>query len=511
MQALAASAVLGAAGIGAVALIVVLSGSVTGHQIRGSFRYRDVGILGDTGLAVNLFDRRASRCYVIAEVNTLKLNLTVAAVLLLVCPAAAELDCRSAAPPVEIRAIWVDAAAIPKTVDGIRRLVRAYHDANINVMFPEVVARGYAVYESSLLARDPRFRGAPDPLPVMIREAHKLGIEIHAWVWVFRAGYAKDRGAILTAHPEWAELSRDGQELSPNGGLWVSPAVEPARDFLADVYAELVRKYDVDGLHLDYVRYESETSASYGCSPASTSLFVRQYGLDPACIQPYTIEQYQWNKFRERQINTFVQRIALQTQRLKPHVKLSAAVAPELKSARLDLMQNWVNWVDNRWLDFVVPMSYSSDDAHFNDLVMADSEATAGRTLLAPGIAMNLKANPQKVVDQIGLARGAITAGQTLFSASYLKPEHAAALRSGPYACPAGIPFRDPQRAMCVLRQQASRTLDPEARCYLLGLADSLESYLAYRRAPIRYVRPAPPPFVVREPSSEPSAPRPKQ
>ncbi len=62
------------------------------------------------------------------------------------------LDYARTAPPVEVRAVWVDANAIPKNPDGIRKLVRTYHDANINVLFPETIARGYAIYESNLLA-----------------------------------------------------------------------------------------------------------------------------------------------------------------------------------------------------------------------------------------------------------------------------------------------------------------------------------------------------------------------
>ena len=130
---------------------------------------------------------------------------TIALLLALTTPASAELDYARLDPVVEARAIWIDAGAIPKTADGIRKLVRSYHRANLNVLFPEVICRGYAVYPSKLIARDPRFAGACDALPVMIKEAHKLGMEVHPWVWVFRAGYTKDRGAILTAHPEWAD------------------------------------------------------------------------------------------------------------------------------------------------------------------------------------------------------------------------------------------------------------------------------------------------------------------
>ena len=196
----------------------------------------------------------------------------------------------------------------------------------------------------------------------MIEEAHKLGMEVHPWVWVFRAGYTKDRGAILTAHPDWAELGKNGQELSPNGGLWISPSVPAARDFLACLFAELVSKYNVDGLHLDYIRYEIESPTPYGYCAASREAFKRQYSIDPMDIDRLTFSQIEWIKFRERQINTFVQKIAIQTRSIKPWVKLSAAVGSDPDSARLTLMQNWGNWAANKWVTFVTPMAYTNND-----------------------------------------------------------------------------------------------------------------------------------------------------
>jgi uncharacterized lipoprotein YddW (UPF0748 family) len=176
----------------------------------------------------------------------------VIAMLLCGCVVSADVDYTKVDPVAEVRGIWVDAGAIPKTDRAIRQMVDAYADAHFNVLFPETICRGYTIYPSVLIERDPRFAGSIDPLPIMIDEAHKRGLEVHPWVWVFRVGYTKDKGGILKAHPDWAEVDRDGNDLSPNGGYWVSPANPQARDFLASLYAELTTKYDIDVIHLDY-------------------------------------------------------------------------------------------------------------------------------------------------------------------------------------------------------------------------------------------------------------------
>ena len=424
-----------------------------------------------------------------------------AALLLLValCAVVAQgVDWERLDPVVEVRGIWLDAGAIPKTQDGIRQLVRRYHEANLNVLFPEVITRGYTVYPSKLVARAPRFAGAPDPLPAMIKEAHALGMEVHPWVCLFRAGYTKDRGAILTAHPEWAELSKNLDDLSPNGGLWISPVVPEARDFLACLLAELVGNYEVDGLHLDYIRYEVETNVPYGYSEASRALFERQYGIDPFDIDEISIHEYEWQKFRERQINTFVQRIALQTRSIRPAAKISAAVGSEPRSARLELVQNWVNWVDNKWVDFIVPMAYSSDDQHFRGLVNLEKNAIGDRTILVPGIGLFAQKDPQQMVRQIGIARELGAGGQVLFASSYFKEAQSLALGQGPYRCAATLPFREPwtkSRKLCELATQLwNQGNCPEGDSFADRAVD-LADYAKYQEAEVRYVPPTAPPL----------------
>ncbi|MCL5104045.1 MAG: family 10 glycosylhydrolase [Armatimonadetes bacterium] len=408
--------------------------------------------------------------------------------LTLAVPTTAEIDYTKLDLPVELRAIWINADAIPRTDKGIRDLVRAYRKANLNLLLPEVVARGYTVYPSKLIARDPRFAEAIDPLPPMIDEAHKLGMEVHPWVWVFRAGYAGDRGAILTAHPDWAELGKNGRELSPNGGLWISPSVPAARDFLACLFAELVSNYNVDGLHLDYVRYEVESPIPYGYCDTSRETFKRQYGIDPMDIDRLSFNQIEWMKFRERQINTFVQRIALQTRSIKPWVKISAAVGSDPGIARLNLMQNWGNWAANKWVTFVTPMAYTSNDQTFERLVAADRSGVDNKVIIAPGIGLHMQQNaPDQTVRQIGIARKNMADGQALFASSHYKVPLESELIEGPYARPASLPFRCTSEALAKAGKCAGET---ELGEYYRARAANLLDFEAYQAAAIPYIPP---------------------
>lgn len=427
------------------------------------------------------------------------LKALVLALLILCCTAAAaDVDYSAIDPVVEMRGIWIDAGAIPKTARGIREMVRSYANAHFNVLLPETICRGYAIYPSAVIERDPRFANAIDPLPVMISEAHRLGMEVHPWVWVFRVGYTKDKGSILRAHPDWAELDAAGKELSPNGGYWLSPAVPAAKDFLADLFAELVSKYDIDGLHLDYVRYETEDKTPYGFSPAGREQFSRQYGIDPINVKPGTLDQLFWNKFRERQVNTFVQRIALQTRAIRPRAVVSAAAAPYPPDARLLLMQNWPNWVANKWVDYVAPMSYSSDDGYFGRLIFRQKEAVGDTTILAEGLGLTAHKDTAQTIRQIGESRRRGALGQVVFAASYMGDKQFTALAGGPYSRSAIIPFRDRNAATHALLLSSlharSRGLSDLADFYD-STTNRLSSYFTYRATPTPYMPPTPPPF----------------
>ncbi|MGI6296453.1 MAG: glycoside hydrolase family 10 protein [Armatimonadota bacterium] len=409
----------------------------------------------------------------------------------------ASVDYTKVDPVAEVRGIWIDAGAVPKTDSAIREMVRAYARANFNMLIPETICRGYAIYPSRVIPRDPRFAGAVDPLPVMIDEAHKLGIEVHAWVWVFRAGYTKDKGAILTAHPNWAEKDKDGDELSPNGGYWISPAIPQARDFLAELFAEVVTKYDFDGLHLDYVRYETEQKKPYGYSNASRSLFIKQYGVDPVCIEQDSDDYYYWNKFRERLVNTFVQRIYLQTKALRPDVLVSAAVSSYPPDARLHYMQNWPNWAANGWVGLLAPMSYSSDDGHFGRLILRQKEAAGGTVMLAEGIGLYLQEEISQTIAQIAISREKCAQGQVIFAASYVGQQQLDGLKCGPYPTRVTLPFRNMAATMDKLSQRA-QTAQKDGNsdladyycCEVQAISDYIKSM-----QPRPYVPPTPPPL----------------
>ena len=343
----------------------------------------------------------------------------------------------------EVRGIWINSDAVPKTNKETINMVKEYHRAGINLLFPEMVCRGYAVFPSDVLERDPRFVKADDILPTMIKEAHKYGMEVHPWVWAFRAGYTNNPGAIITKHPEWLESSKYGETLSINGGMWISPVIPEAREFLLNVYKELATKYNIDGFHLDYIRYEIQNPLSYGYNKYSRDKFKSLYGMDPLEIEFMTNDYLDWLDFRSMYIDTFVQEVYRTMKSINSNILVSAAVANNPNESRQNYCQNWGHWADNGWVDMLIPMTYTSSNDRFKELMSLQLDRMKGKVVTTVGIgSLNFTKDERKNESQIEMARDVNYMGQALFASAYYTKTLGDLLANGVYKDKAKFPFR---------------------------------------------------------------------
>lgn len=400
--------------------------------------------------------------------------------------------------PVQGRCIWIDANSIPTNDQSMAAYIDSLAKANINVLFPETLRRGYTIYPSKLDTQDSRFKGY-DPLSALIRDAHKHGMEVHPWVWVFRQGYSKDKGPILTTHPEWAAVSKWGETLSANGGYWVCPSIPEAREYLISIFKEIATNYCIDGIHLDYIRFENQFPAAYCYNSSCRDKFKAKSGIDPMNIQPLTEPIIEWSLWREDLVNSFVQQVKDEMHTISPAIKVSAAVGSYPDQARTSLLQNWPNWVDNKWVDFLTPMAYTADPSTFRAMVSTELAAVGEKTLVMPGIGLHMQKTPQITLDQVDIAEDMGADGITLFASAHLKEETRKALEFGPFSCPAQIPFRNPSKAVKTLLEAAENVYQcqpAEAKTYLRE-ASRLLGYMAYQAADIGYVPPTRPPIYI--------------
>jgi uncharacterized lipoprotein YddW (UPF0748 family) len=276
----------------------------------------------------------------------------------------------------EGRALWVNRWDYGSEAT-IRQVMTNARRANFNIVYFQVRGPWDARYRSRLDPCSPRLcdrlGGVPtwDPLEVAVREAHARGLQLHAWInglsgWEsnnsttcrgLRPSVAGQPNHVLIDHPEWAMHTRGGRPMAcPNGEeyVYLSPAHAGVRTHLARVAADIVRRYDVDGIHLDRIRYPG---AAFGWDPASLA----QFGKDPAA------NPQDWSRFRRSLVNRMVKETHDSIHSVRK-VPLSAAVWPIYDRERFgwrasssgiaQFFQDTWEWARGGYLDVAVPMTY---------------------------------------------------------------------------------------------------------------------------------------------------------
>ena len=267
-----------------------------------------------------------------------------------------------------VRAIWVTRFDY-ETADDVVRIVEDCRRAGFNTVLFQVRGNGTAFYRSSFEPWAEQFGFADpgfDPLETAVREAHRGGMELHAWVNVMPAWRGEtppaDPEQLYHKHPEWFWYDQygDRQALS---SFYVSlnPCLPEVREYLVSVFREIVRDYDIDGLHMDYIRFPNEPPArpadsdiDYPRDARTLALYRRETGLTPAD------DGEAWNRWRTEQVTRLVADVHAMMRETDPEAILSAAVGTN-RERSLNCFRDGERWAADGLVDAVFPMNYRDD------------------------------------------------------------------------------------------------------------------------------------------------------
>ncbi|MBG1243008.1 family 10 glycosylhydrolase [Nostoc sp. NZL] len=348
-------------------------------------------------------------------------------------------DQRLAQP--EIRSVWLDRGTIVRAGNkaGLAQIFDRLAQAGINTVFFETVNAGYTIYPSQVAKeQNPLIRGW-DALEDAVKLAHERDMELHAWVWTFAAGNQRHNqiinvnpdypGPVLAAHPDWANYDNLGNMIPVGQSKpFFDPANPEVRQYLLKLYEEIVTRYDVDGLQLDYIRYPFQDPSAgriYGYGKAARAQFQQLTGVDPINISPSQPELWQkWTTFRTEQVDSFVAQVSQQLRQKRPNLILSVAVFPLPELERIQkIQQNWETWARRGDVDLIVPMTYALDTSRFQRLAQPwIASKQLGATLLVPGIRL-LSLPTVGTFDQLQLVRDLPVSGYALFAAENFNNE----------------------------------------------------------------------------------------
>ncbi|MCX8037457.1 MAG: family 10 glycosylhydrolase [Candidatus Sumerlaeia bacterium] len=288
------------------------------------------------------------------------------------------LPCYTAAAAAErprYQAVWVDAFHDGfKSPEQTRRLIEWARRNYVNALFIEVRKTGDAYYPSKIepVGSDISPAGY-DPLADLIAQAHdtrggKSRIEIHAWLIVYRVspGGSLPAEHVLRKHPGWIGQTYSGATRDEDKNVYLDPGVPEVITHTDRIVADLVQRYDLDGIHFDRIRYPGR---QWGYNPIAVARYRSLSGGVAGRLFRPRPDDAAWGEFRRQQVSMMLRRLYITTKAFRPTVKVSAATVAfdeckeDFKATRpyYDVFQDWQTWVRADLLDLNIPMIYKRD------------------------------------------------------------------------------------------------------------------------------------------------------
>jgi len=295
------------------------------------------------------------------------------------------------------RGLWVDAFGPGFfSVEQVQKLATDCRNYNFNAVIVEMRRRGDAFYFPGPKNPEPRTTIIPtnfDALAEIIKACHTgtPRIEVHCWVtshFIWSADEPPEQpNHVFNRHPEYLTMDSIGQKRIGKG--WFLDAGNPeANEWIYDVVKDVVSRYDIDGLHWDYLRYPARDS---GYNETAIKRFNEELGRTgrPRPDDP------QFCEWRRRQVTDFLRWANAEMFEIKPTLVLSAAVFANYDDSYGYRFADWAEWNREGILDICMPMNFSPDNQRvfFPRLEMA--LANQGKCLVYIGQAgyLNAKEN----------------------------------------------------------------------------------------------------------------------
>ena len=338
------------------------------------------------------------------------------------------------APKEEVRAVWLttnhsldwpskpyrNSNDINIQQDELIDILDQLKAANFNVVFLQTRLRGDVIYNSNIEPVSSHIRTVVntwskyDPLAFAVAECHKRGLECHAWIVTYPLGPERINGRennSPTIRKNKDKISRFGNEF------YLDPGNPNTTTYLVSLIEEIVDKYDIDGIHMDYIRYPDKSenfpdNATY-----------RLYGGGK--------NKSDW---RRENINNFVYQVYDVVKSKKPWVQVSSSVAGMYNTLSNNTQKHWTafhsvyqdpeDWLKKGKHDFIVPMMYFSDDLFFPFL--NDWKARSNERYIIPGLGvyqMDAKESnwqPQVIKEQVQSTRDHQLKGNAFYRTKHL-------------------------------------------------------------------------------------------
>jgi len=278
-----------------------------------------------------------------------------------------------AQPLQQFRATWltnVDSYVLA-TDNSIVEAVTYLSSIGVNVIFPVVYNKGYTIYPSEIM--DSLFNAPTIPdvsfqnrdfLERLVIEAHRVGIEVIPWFeFGFSSSYSLNGGHIIAKFPSWALKNNQGNLVVKNGFDWLSGINPEVQNYMISLVAEVLDKYDVDGVQGDDRLPAMPVEGGY--DSVTVAIYQSEHsGANP----PNNAGDPNWKRWRADKLNEFFWRMRDSVKSRGDHLILSSSPTP-YPWGYDEYLQDSRYWAQNNVVDNIVPQLYRYDFSGYQSVL----------------------------------------------------------------------------------------------------------------------------------------------
>jgi len=250
----------------------------------------------------------------------------------------------------------------------IEKLIGFAKDARITTLFVQVYRKNQAWFPSETADDTPYQKCLKDviddPFALLLQQAHRAGIQVHAWVNML--SLANNQDAVLLKKYGTEVLTRNTAEKKKlrdfmvDSQYFLEPGDHRVRNDLVKIVSELLTRYpDLDGIQFDYVRYP-DTDPHYGYAKSNVERFKKATGQSIVDDNSRL-----WKDWKRAQVSGLLAVLVKEARRLRPGIQVSATGCMPYVRAYYEAYQDWPSWLSTGLVDFVTIMSYSPDPKEF--------------------------------------------------------------------------------------------------------------------------------------------------
>ena len=344
----------------------------------------------------------------------------------------------------DFRALFVNRFEYAKSSASINAIMQQAADLGITDVMFQVRGRADAFYDSAFEPKADNVPAGFDPLQTAVDAAHSRGLKLHAWmntmpIWNSTTLPTSPNHVFYNTDPSFRIEYLDGSLEPPagsGGGYSIAnPILPEVHTHINNVVNDIASNYDVDGIHLDYIRYVSGNNFNnLPHDDQSHAMFLAATGLDGA----NSANAAAYKNFIEQRITDLVGTLgntvdAAETATGRT-IDYSASVWRDPDIGEADYMQDYRTWLENDLLDIVMPMIYlsSSNDSLFNPNLL-NSLNVSSNSRVVPTIGTYLHTatagGPELTVSQLQRADQLGADGAALYGYTALFNDSLAAAR----------------------------------------------------------------------------------